>query len=154
MSQKTTQAPESAQKRLYVRMNCDNEYAELPAFAVIQITDRLVADVLRLQGVCEAHQLAGAEIWDYSVLFAPMRDGEDFRSDTERLSVTSDSFQYVGYEKHTGLYWSTMSVTVAHLRAIVADTSGRTEWFGSCQQDSDWEELEEEVRGTAPVEAD
>lgn len=134
-------------KWLYVRLNSGNEFTEVPVYAAILVNARLVADVKRLQGVCKKHKLVDARVWDYGIIFGPMDDGShDYRSECDRLAVTEEEFYYSGYEKHTSDHWSTHRVSVADLKRIADDKSGRMDWFGGYKRDSDWEELERDVR--------
>lgn len=78
---------------LHVKTECNNEYAEVPAYGIIDLTPELANRILALRQIAIDHRLSEVRQWhciDWS---------NESRIRGEELVVTDGYFQIRGYEK-------------------------------------------------------
>lgn len=104
-------------------------------FCIVEITAKGVQEIVKLAKIAQEHDLNNVSKFDYSPEFY-VTDYEaeeerpkefDGRTECDQLIVGRDAVYWEGYYKHTGLLWSTDSVSIIRLQEMEKVASAEVE---------------------------
>jgi hypothetical protein len=116
-----TQTPQTTEPvRFYMEARSTSEYGDSPAYAKLNVTPGLLAQIKELSGLCESHNLCSVHVDGSPDFWGPKGSEDEFRLRDGELVVTKDGFWFTARPKHADYDIETSYVDVPSFLEDVA----------------------------------